>query len=49
MSGIDLFVDTNILVNLAEGKKEVDQYFDFRQKTRYTFRISITYYHSSSS
>jgi hypothetical protein len=28
MSGIDLFVDTNILVNLAEGKKEVDQYLE---------------------
>lgn len=28
MNGIDLFVDTNILVNLAEGKKEVDQYLE---------------------
>ena len=28
MSGVDLFVDTNILVNLAEGKKEVDQYLE---------------------
>lgn len=28
MSGIDLFVDTNILVNLAEGNKEVDQYLE---------------------
>lgn len=28
MSGIDLFVDTNILVNLAEGNKEVNQYLE---------------------
>ncbi|HEU5289132.1 MAG TPA: type II toxin-antitoxin system VapC family toxin [Cyclobacteriaceae bacterium] len=28
MNGIDLFVDTNILVNLAEGKKEVDRYLE---------------------
>ncbi|MFZ2905929.1 MAG: type II toxin-antitoxin system VapC family toxin [Cyclobacteriaceae bacterium] len=28
MNGIDLFVDTNILINLAEGKNEVDQYLE---------------------
>jgi predicted nucleic acid-binding protein len=28
MNGIDLFVDTNILINLAEGKREVDQYLE---------------------
>jgi len=28
MNGVDLFVDTNILINLAEGKKEVDQYLE---------------------
>ena len=28
MSGVDLFVDTNILVNLAEGKRGVDRYLE---------------------
>jgi predicted nucleic acid-binding protein len=28
MNGIDLFVDTNILISLAEGRKEVDQYLE---------------------
>jgi predicted nucleic acid-binding protein len=28
MNGIDLFVDTNILINLAEDKKGVDQYLE---------------------
>jgi predicted nucleic acid-binding protein len=28
MSGVDLFVDTNILINLAEGKKGVDRYLE---------------------
>ncbi|HMV11030.1 MAG TPA: type II toxin-antitoxin system VapC family toxin [Cyclobacteriaceae bacterium] len=28
MNGIDLFVDTNVLINLAEGKSGVDQYLE---------------------
>lgn len=28
MNGVDLFVDTNVLINLAEGKSGVDQYLE---------------------
>lgn len=28
MNGVDLFVDTNVLINLAEGRSGVDQYLE---------------------
>lgn len=28
MNGVDLFVDTNVLISLAEGKKGFDQYLE---------------------
>ena len=28
MNGVDLFVDTNVLINLAEGRSGVDEYLE---------------------
>lgn len=28
MNGVDLFIDTNVLINLAEGRSGVDQYLE---------------------